>query len=162
MPPTRKGNVEGQVRNKKKYRVPIADHHHPGTPSWGLGPNKNYNIAGESLQGKIWQLEIHAAGLHFHIPIITSKSYSGTSPLYDSWGIQYGYAWWFMTFPYKGRTVNAFYAGGNAGQYIFVVPELDLTVTFTDENCNDRFPIYIARDDYMPNYTSYSRWNELF
>jgi len=57
-----------------------------------------------------------------------------------------------MTFPYKGRTVNAFYAGGNGGQYVFVVPELDLTVSFTGGNYNDRVPIYTARDDYMPNY----------
>jgi CubicO group peptidase (beta-lactamase class C family) len=62
-----------------------------------------------------------------------------------------------MAFHYKGRTVNVFYAGGNGGQYIFAVPEPDLTVTFTGGNCNDRFPVYIARDDYMPNYTSYSQ-----
>jgi CubicO group peptidase (beta-lactamase class C family) len=75
----------------------------------------------------------------------------GTSPLYDSRGIQYGYTWWVMTFPYKGRTVSAFYAGGNGGQYVFVIPELDLAVTFTGGNYNDRVPIYTARDDYMPN-----------
>lgn len=74
----------------------------------------------------------------------------GTSPLYDSRGIQYGYAWWIMTFPHKGRKVMAFYAGGNGGQYVFVVPSLDLVVTFTGGNYNDRIPIYTARDDYMP------------
>jgi CubicO group peptidase (beta-lactamase class C family) len=51
-----------------------------------------------------------------------------TSPLYDLNGIKYGYLWWVIDFPYKNRTVRAFFAGGNGGQGIIVIRELDLVI----------------------------------
>jgi CubicO group peptidase (beta-lactamase class C family) len=50
------------------------------------------------------------------------------SPLYDLSSIKYGYLWWVIDFPYKNRTVRAFFAGGNGGQGIIVLPELDLVI----------------------------------
>ncbi|MES3023657.1 MAG: serine hydrolase [Pseudomonadota bacterium] len=47
---------------------------------------------------------------------------------------RYGYLWWIVSIPYKGRTVEVQYASGNGGQSIFVVPELDLVAVFTGEN----------------------------
>lgn len=41
---------------------------------------------------------------------------------------QYGYLWWHLDFPYKGRTVHGYYAGGNGGQSVTVIPELDMVV----------------------------------
>jgi CubicO group peptidase (beta-lactamase class C family) len=40
----------------------------------------------------------------------------------------YGYLWWHYDFPYKGKTVHAYYAGGNGGQSVTVIPELDMVV----------------------------------
>jgi CubicO group peptidase (beta-lactamase class C family) len=40
----------------------------------------------------------------------------------------YGYLWWHFDFPYQGRTVHAYYAGGNGGQSVSVIPELDMVV----------------------------------
>ncbi len=40
----------------------------------------------------------------------------------------YGYLWWHFDFPYKGRTVHGYYAGGNGGQAVTVIPELDMVV----------------------------------
>lgn len=40
----------------------------------------------------------------------------------------YGYLWWHIDFPFKGRTVHAYYAGGNGGQSVVVIPELDMLV----------------------------------
>jgi CubicO group peptidase (beta-lactamase class C family) len=51
-------------------------------------------------------------------------------------GGQYGYLWWIMQVDFKGRIVNVHFADGNGGQYIFVVPELDLVAVFTGENYN--------------------------
>ncbi|MES2299531.1 MAG: serine hydrolase [Pseudomonadota bacterium] len=49
-------------------------------------------------------------------------------------GSPYGYLWWQRPMSYKGRQVTMNYADGNGGQYIFVVPELDLVAVFTGEN----------------------------
>jgi CubicO group peptidase (beta-lactamase class C family) len=48
----------------------------------------------------------------------------------------YGYLWWQRNLVYQGRTVRMHYADGNGGQYIFVIPELDLAAVFTGENYN--------------------------
>jgi CubicO group peptidase (beta-lactamase class C family) len=51
-----------------------------------------------------------------------------SAPLYHLRGITYGYLWWGIDYPYKDRTVHAFYAGGAGGQTVTVIPELDLVV----------------------------------
>lgn len=51
-------------------------------------------------------------------------------------GTDYGYLWWHRAFTVKGRVLDAHYADGNGGQFIFVVPELDLVAVFTGENYN--------------------------
>jgi CubicO group peptidase (beta-lactamase class C family) len=51
-----------------------------------------------------------------------------SAPLYHLRGIYYGYLWWGIDFPYKNRTVHAFFAGGAGGQAVMVIPELDLIV----------------------------------
>jgi CubicO group peptidase (beta-lactamase class C family) len=52
-------------------------------------------------------------------------------------GIRYGYLWWVIDFPYRGRTVQAFFAGGNGGQVSMGVPDLDLVVAFHGGNYSD-------------------------
>ena len=49
----------------------------------------------------------------------------------------YGYMWWQHDFNMNGKVVESFYAGGNGGQYIFVIPELDLVSVFTGSNYNN-------------------------
>ncbi len=51
-----------------------------------------------------------------------------STPLYHLRGVTYGYLWWSIDFPYKNRTVHAFFAGGAGGQAVLVIPELDLIV----------------------------------
>ncbi len=46
----------------------------------------------------------------------------------------YGYGWWLMEYQQGGRTLEAFYAGGNGGNYIIGIPELDLVVVFFASN----------------------------
>jgi CubicO group peptidase (beta-lactamase class C family) len=59
--------------------------------------------------------------------------YGRLAPL-DRNGHQYGYLWWHHEYNVGGRTVKTMEARGNGGQYIFVVPSLDLVVVITAGN----------------------------
>lgn len=48
----------------------------------------------------------------------------------------YGYLWWHSIENVNGKSHDMFYAAGNGGQYIMVVPSLELVVVFTGENYN--------------------------
>lgn len=50
-------------------------------------------------------------------------------------GAEYGYQWWVRTFGEQGY--EAYYARGHAGQYIFVVPQIELVVVFTSNYTGD-------------------------
>lgn len=53
-------------------------------------------------------------------------------------GMRYGYLWWTIEYPYKGRTVQAYWASGNGGQAVVVIPELDMVIASHGGNYNDR------------------------
>jgi CubicO group peptidase (beta-lactamase class C family) len=74
-----------------------------------------------------------------------------TSPLYDLRGLHYGYLWWVADYPHKGRTVRAFFAGGNGGQVVIGIPELDLLVAFYGGNYSDP-ATYVPQREYVPKY----------
>ena len=46
----------------------------------------------------------------------------------------YGYFWWTKQFNSNGSKIDAYYAWGYGGQYIFVVPSLKLVVVLTGSN----------------------------
>ncbi len=69
-----------------------------------------------------------------------------SSPLHDLSKIQYGYLWWSINYPYKDRTVRAFFAGGNGGQGIMVVPDLDLVIATYGGSYSDRGGLYIQQE----------------
>jgi CubicO group peptidase (beta-lactamase class C family) len=46
----------------------------------------------------------------------------------------YGYQWWLRSFSVNDRQIDSFYAIGNAGQFIFIFPELDMIVVSTAQN----------------------------
>ncbi len=74
-----------------------------------------------------------------------------TSPLYDLRDRQYGYLWWVMDYPYKNGTVRAFFAGGNGGQIVVGIPDLDLLITFYGGNYSDPV-LYRSQDVLVPEY----------
>jgi len=49
-------------------------------------------------------------------------------------GNEYGYLWWHETYAVNGEAIESIEARGNGGQYIFVVPELELTAVITSGN----------------------------
>lgn len=46
----------------------------------------------------------------------------------------YGYLWWHHAYKINGKLIESIEARGNGGQYIFVVPELDVVVAITSGN----------------------------
>lgn len=84
---------------------------------------------------------------------ILQKSYvdRAISPVVHLGDSPYGYLWWQIDYPYKGRTVHAFYAGGNGGQVVLGIPELDLLVCFYAGNYGDRV-MFKIQNELVPQY----------
>ncbi len=61
----------------------------------------------------------------------------------------YGFAWWRKSYEVGERTVETFYASGNGGQLLFVVPELDLVVWIQAGNYSDGRTRNAFRDRFM-------------
>jgi CubicO group peptidase (beta-lactamase class C family) len=51
-------------------------------------------------------------------------------------GKPYGYLWWPTHLRHHGSEVSAVFAGGNGGQFLFVIPQLELVAVFTGGNYN--------------------------
>lgn len=92
----------------------------------------------------------------WHDKQIVSSAWAkrSTSPLTSMQNRGYGYLWWVIDYPYAGRTVHAFFAGGNGGQVALAVPDLDLAIVFNGGNYSDRVmlnsqSVYIP-DDILP------------
>ena len=63
-----------------------------------------------------------------------------------------GFGWHRHTLRVNGRAYQEFEANGNGGQFLIVVPALDLAVVFTAGNYN-RYRVWRAlRDEYVPTY----------
>jgi CubicO group peptidase (beta-lactamase class C family) len=63
----------------------------------------------------------------------------------------YGYAWHVYTFTVAGKTYRAEQAGGNGGQMLFIVRDLDLAVMITAGNYGD-FATWSRFADFIPRY----------
>jgi CubicO group peptidase (beta-lactamase class C family) len=74
-----------------------------------------------------------------------------TSPLENLRKLQYGYLWWSVAYPYRGKTVRAFFAGGNGGQLVMGIPNLDLVVAFYAGNYSDPV-LYKIQEEFVPQY----------
>jgi CubicO group peptidase (beta-lactamase class C family) len=62
------------------------------------------------------------------------RSIKPSYPMGDS---GYGYLWWSRDYPYRGRTIKAYYAVGNGSQFAMFIPELDLVIGHHAGNYND-------------------------
>lgn len=61
----------------------------------------------------------------------------------------YGFAWWRKNYEVNGQTIATYYASGNGGQLLFVVPELDMVVLIQAGNYSDGHTRNQFRDRYM-------------
>lgn len=73
--------------------------------------------------------------------------------LYSLGTDRYGYLWWKRSFSRSSGNVDSFFTSGNGGNYIFVIPSLDLVVVFTGSNYNSSLgdqPFTILADRVLP------------
>jgi len=83
--------------------------------------------------------------------VSTEWAKRATSPLVSLGSQKYGYLWWVMEYLYQGRTLQAFYAGGNGGQVVTGIPELDLVVAFYGGNYSDPV-MFRTQQRFVPEY----------
>lgn len=62
---------------------------------------------------------------------------------------QYGWQWWVNEYPYGEGAVRAAFAGGNGGQIVMAIPELDLVIAFFGGSYSDR-ALFIPQNVYAP------------
>jgi CubicO group peptidase (beta-lactamase class C family) len=108
----------------------ITDLRWPANPQgitigWGemqLKPRDMAKIGYMMLKGGIWKSKQ-----------IVSHNWvkESTRAHIEAGGYQYGYQWWRGKTIANNQVIDAFWAWGHGGQFIFVLPELDLVVVFT-------------------------------
>jgi CubicO group peptidase (beta-lactamase class C family) len=74
------------------------------------------------------------------------------APLTEIRGRKYGYLWWIIDLPYRGRTVRAFYAGGNGGQTSMGIPELGLSIAIFGGNYADTPATLAVQRELIPTH----------
>lgn len=80
------------------------------------------------LNGGVWQGK----------QIVSSDwVYESTQAHVKTGGHNYGYQWWCGKSFHNNRVIDAFWAAGHGGQFIFVLPSLDLVVVFTAKHRNN-------------------------
>lgn len=66
---------------------------------------------------------------------------------------RYGYLWWKRSFSRASGNVDSYFTSGNGGNYIFVMPSVDLVVVFTGSNYNSSLgdqPFTILAERVLP------------
>ncbi len=63
----------------------------------------------------------------------------------------YGYGWWAFSYEIDGKTLPAYYAGGNGGQYVIVIPQLDMTIAIMGGNYSQRV-MHKSKYEYVPEF----------
>jgi len=70
-------------------------------------------------------------------------------------GVDYAYLWWNIPFKQNEKTISSIVATGNGGQYILILPELDLVAVFTGGAYNsqeDKLAFAIVKDIFLPTF----------
>jgi CubicO group peptidase (beta-lactamase class C family) len=75
---------------------------------------------------------------------------SALTPRGTMFSDQYALGWWVRTYEVDKRRYDVFYAGGNGGQQIIAVPELDMVAVFLGSAYGTRGS-FTARDEWFPN-----------
>jgi CubicO group peptidase (beta-lactamase class C family) len=101
---------------------------------------------------KLGQLMLGDGTWHGHRVLDREFVARASAPLHDLNGIQYGYLWWSIEVPYKERALRAFFAAGNGGQAVIVVPALDLVIAIYAGNYSDSPTAIHVQQDLAPTY----------
>jgi CubicO group peptidase (beta-lactamase class C family) len=131
--------------------------------SWGHTSDKNVIASGKRLymtprdMAKIGKLILNNG--KWNDTQVVSKTWieEATTPKTKITGIDYGYLWWNFPFKFKEKFTIAKLATGNGGQYIMVLPELEMVAVFTGGAYNsqeDKLPFVIMTDILLPTFSS--------
>jgi len=101
---------------------------------------------------KLGQLHVNGGTWNGRKILTPEWSRRATSHLVEIGNRKYGYQWWVEDYPYKGRIVRAFFAGGNGGQIVMGIPELNLVIAFYGGNYADNPRTFIPQNVYVPQY----------
>jgi CubicO group peptidase (beta-lactamase class C family) len=123
---------------------------------WGLDPAGN-PYGGGSVQFlprdmmKFGQLMLDGGTWQGRRILARDFADRASAPLRELRGLKYGYLWWVIDHPYKDRTVRAYFANGNGGQGVTVIPELDLVIATYAGSYGDSAGTHI-RQEFPPKY----------
>jgi CubicO group peptidase (beta-lactamase class C family) len=133
----------GEPMNIHTYAWPLDPAGHPyGGGSVRLLPRDFMKLGQLMLNGGTWKGK-RILGRDF--------VERASSPLYHLRNLTYGYLWWGIEYPYRDRTVRAYFAGGNGGQGVLVIPDLDLVVATYGGNYADRVGLHVQQE-LTPSY----------
>jgi CubicO group peptidase (beta-lactamase class C family) len=83
----------------------------------------------------------------------STTPHSNFAPMIDiDLGHQYGYGWHINPMKAAGHTYRSFSAGGNGGQIVVVIPELDMVVAFTGGSYGEFNKWYRWSLELIPQY----------
>ncbi len=151
--------IGGVVRNGSGQWVPDFFHEHLATPLQ-FGPyHLNLTPTGDVYLGggfhlrprdelKLGQLYL-SGGLWNGRRVVSSKWVEESVQAHSSFGViidnavdDYGYGWHISHTTVSGHVYRGYSAGGNGGQFVIVLPELDLVVGFNGGSYGN-FPAWI-------------------
>ena len=127
--------------------------------NWGHTSNKEIIPSGKRLymtsrdMAKIGQLILNKG--KWNTKQIVSKKWieESTTPKTKITGLDYGYLWWNIPFKVKEKVIISKTATGNGGQYIIIIPSMDMVAVFTGGAYNsqeDKLPFAIMKDIFLP------------
>ena len=128
---------------------------------WGHTSNKEVIASGKRLYmtprdlAKIGQLVLNHGS--WNGKQIVSEGWIGaaTTPKTQITGIDYGFLWWSIPLKSGNEVLLSKTATGNGGQYIMIIPEMDLVAVFTGGAYNsqdDKLPFAIMQDIFLPAF----------
>jgi CubicO group peptidase (beta-lactamase class C family) len=100
---------------------------------------------------KLGQMMLDGGKWHGRQIVSSAWAERATSALVEIEEHGYGYYWWIEQYPYMGDTLSAFFAGGNGGQIVMGIPELDMVIAFYAGNYSDMVFLTLQRE-YVPKY----------
>jgi len=121
-----------------------------------LSPNGDYTMTGGARFlprdfMKFGQLHLNGGTWNGRKVFTQEWSDRSTSGLVYIGSRKYGYLWWVQDYSHKNHTVRAYFAAGNGGQIVMVIPELELVLAFYGGNYND-VGGHTAQNVYVPKY----------
>jgi len=130
---------------------------------WGHTSDKEVILAGKRLymrprdMAKLGQLVLNKG--KWGTEQLVSKAWiqESTQPTTQISGVDYGHLWWNIPFKWKDGAVLSVCAMGNGGQYIMILPELNLVAVFTGgayNSADDKLPFAIMNQVFLPDFAN--------